>query len=227
MKTSRFHTVALATCCALAFSTIGCSTSSFLKSSGAMIKAPMELISGNSHSQSISKVLCLWEAAEGQSVGGSPSRGFAGQILFFEHGKPSPVKVNGDVVIYQYKDFDPDAEEHQLVHTFRFDAKSWKVHLADGALGESYNVFLPLSEKKKEQVTCALRVELTLDSGRKVSSPFTEVTLGGKKIKVTDSERQSFIRNRQIGGKIEAAVPVEKQTAQQALNTMTIELPKR
>lgn len=213
--------------CALAILTMaGCSTSSFVKTSGAFLKAPMSLVSGKSHSQSVAKVLCLWEAAEGQGLDEKPSRGFAGQVLFFEHGNPSPVKVVGDVVIYQYKDYDPDAEEHTLLHTFRFDSGAWQAHRAKGTLGDSYNVFLPFAERHKDRVTCALRVELTTESGRKVSSPYTEVTLAGKKVSVSDAQRQSLIRNRQIGGKIEPVTPAPEQTAEEALDTLTIELPK-
>lgn len=171
-------------------------------------------------------MLCLWEAAEGQGLDEKPSRGFAGQVMFFEHGNPTPVQIAGDVVIYQYKNYDPDAEEHTLLHTFRFDSGAWQAHRARGTLGDSYNVFLPFADKHKERVTCALRVELTLENGRKISSPYTEVTLAGKKINISDAQRQSFIKNRHIGGKSESAVPAPKQTAQQALNTLTIELPK-
>ena len=204
----------------------GCSSSSFLKTSSALLKAPVDFVSGKSQPRPVGKILCLWEAAEGQGLDEKPSRGFAGQVMFFEHGNPTPVQVAGDIVIYQYKDYDPDAEEHTLLHTFRFDSGAWQVHRTKGTLGDSYNVFLPFTEKHKDRVTCALRVEVTLENGRKVSSPYTEVNLAGKKVRITDAQRNSFIRNRQIGGKAVTTAPAPKQSAQQALDTLTIELPK-
>lgn len=226
MTTSGITKLPVAICLLTLAATAGCSTSSFMKTSGAILKAPINMVSGDSHPQSIGKILCLWEPAEGQGLDEKPSRGFAGQVMFFEHGNPTPVKVVGDVTIYQYKDYDPDAEEHTLLHTFRFDSGAWQVHRTKGTLGDSYNVFLPFAQKHKDRTTCALRVELTLKNGRKISSPYTEVVLAGKQINVTAAERRNFIKNRQIGGKIEPAVAPKKQTAQEALNTMTISMPK-
>lgn len=214
--------------CLLAMAVVsGCSTSSFMKTSGAILKAPINLVSGNSQPQPVGKILCLWEAAEGQGLDEKPSRGFAGQVMFFEHGNPTPVQITGEVVVYQYKDYDEDAEEHTLLHTFRFESNAWQAHRAKGTLGDSYNVFLPYVEKHKDRTTCALRVELTLENGQKISSPYTEVTLAGKQMKITAAERRNFIKNRQIGGKIEPATAPAKQTAQEALNTMTISMPKK
>ena len=227
MRISCFQKTTAAICLTMSFSTIGCATSSFLKSPAAILKAPMELISQRDYSQSISKILCLWEAAEGQDVDGTPSRGFAGQILFFEHGRPSPVKVKGEVVISLYKDYDVNADEHHLISTFKFDAKAWSVHLAEGSLGESYNVFVPFSENHNDRVTCALRAEVTLENGGKISSPYSEVILGGKQRSVSAAQHKAFIKNRQTGGsKPQPAVKPPVQSAREALNTMTIQLPR-
>ncbi|MEP3481370.1 MAG: hypothetical protein ABJZ55_19165 [Fuerstiella sp.] len=204
----------------------GCSSSSFLKTSSALLKAPVDFVSGKSRQKSVAKILCLWEAAEGQGLDEKPSRGFAGQVMFFEYGNPTPVQIAGDVVIYQYKDYDPEAEEHTLLHTFRFDAGAWQAHRTQGTLGDSYNVFLPFTEKHKDRVTCALRVEMTLENGSKISSPYTEVNLAGKKVRISDAQRNAFIRNRQIGGKSVTTAPTPKLSAQQSLDTLTIELPK-
>ena len=213
----------------LAVSTLtvsGCSSGSLLKTSSALLKAPVDFVSGKSRQKSVAKILCLWEAAEGQGLDEKPSRGFAGQIMFFEYGNPTPVEIACDIVIYQYKDYDPDAEEHTLLHTFRFDSGAWQAHRAKGTLGDSYNVFLPFAEKHKDRVTCALRVEATLEDGRKISSPYTEVNLAGKKVSITDARRSSLIRNRQVGSKAVITAPEPRQSTQPSLDTLTIELPK-
>ena len=213
-------------CALLAFTLVGCSSTSLVRTSSALLKAPVEFVSGRSQPKPLSKILCLWEAAEGQGLDEKPSRGFAGQVMFFEHGNPTPVQVAGEVVIYQYKDYDPDAEEHTLLHTCRFDSGAWKAHRTEGTLGDTYNVFLPFTEKHKDRIVCALRVEITLANGHKISSPYTEVTLAGKKVRITDEQRKAFVRNRQIGGTAEAATPAPQQTAAQSLDTLTIQLPK-
>ncbi|MCP4510530.1 MAG: hypothetical protein GY826_29490 [Fuerstiella sp.] len=176
---ARRNTVAiLAIVAAITASATGCS--SFLHTSAAIIKSPVSFVSAIRAEKRIVKILCLWEPAEGQGLDGRPSRGFAGQILMFAHGSPSPISVHGKISIYEYVNFDPDDVDPQPIHKFTFDDGGWNAHRTESTLGESYNVFLPYVVKNNGHATCALRVEYTSEEGRVISSPYTEVTLTAK-----------------------------------------------
>lgn len=204
----------------------GCSSSTFMRASSSVVNAPSYMLEAVRGPKPVSKMLCLWEAAEGQGLDEKPSRGFAGQILFFTHGEPSPIKVKGTVRIYQYVDYSPSQEDPSPIHTFNFDAGAWEVHRTESTLGHSYNVFLPYVRKDKGHVVCALRVEIESEDGRKVSSPYTEVTLASR----TSSAANSGIQRNVVKSTTKAAAdPVSTAPPKPAptLDSTTIRLPAR
>ena len=215
----------------------GCS-SSLLQSSKSVLKSPMSLMSSRS-SKPVAKILCLWEAAEGQGLDEKPARGFAGQVMFFTYGDPSPIKVDGTVRIYQYTNFDADEEDPKPIHEFVFESTAWNAHRAEGTLGHSYNVFVPYILKGAERVTCALRVEIEDRNGQKTSAPFTEIVLSGKVGQGVQSATKNFVKSHrtnpqvvdQRAGKtnetpIVSSKPAAEEAAAEQLNTLTISLPK-
>ena len=190
-------------------------------------------------SKPVAKILCLWEAAEGQGLDEKPARGFAGQVMFFTYGDPSPIKVDGTVRIYQYTNFDADEEDPKPIHEFVFESTAWNAHRAEGTLGHSYNVFLPYVRKGSERATCALRVEIEDRNGQKTSAPFTEIVLSGKGGQSGQSPPKNFVKSnrkeprvvdRQAGLSNEKPIvtskPTVEETAAERLNTLTISLPK-
>lgn len=158
----------------------GCSSTTFLHNSAAVLAHPVRAISVARREKPISKILCLWEPSAGQGLDEKPGRGFAGQILFFTNGDPSPVPVKGTVRIYEYSDFREDDPEPEPIHLFTFENKAWNVHRTEGTLGHAYNVFIPYVEKNTGHVVCALRVEFESENGTKTVSPYTEVTLASR-----------------------------------------------
>jgi len=202
---------------------VGCSSTSLLQTSSSMLNAPAAMLKAARAPDPVSKMLCLWEAAEGQGLDEKPARGFAGQIMFFTHGKASPIKVNGIVRIFEYVDFDADDEDPTPTHVFTFDSGAWNAHRAEGTLGQSYNVFLPYVQKDKGHAVCALRVEIETEDGRKVSSPFTEVTLASK-----TSNRPAKAMQRDIVDRTEKTNSKDqtpKLAEVRKLDSMTIPLP--
>lgn len=201
----------------------GCSSINMTKPSS-LVSAPLKAV-GLKKSPRVAKILCLWEAAEGQGLDEKPSRGFAGQVMFFGYGEATPIKTDGIVRIYEYTDYDPDEAEPEPAHVFVFDNGGWNAHMAEGTLGRTYNVFLPYVEKKTNHVVCALRVEYESKDGRKTSSPFTQVTLAAK---TSSKPAAALTRNivkkkesgiRQVSGEQPQKVPERK------LESTTIKLP--
>ena len=50
------------------------------------------------------EVICLWEPAEGLGLDDMPTRGFAGQLLFFGGKNAEPLRVDGEVKVYVFDD---------------------------------------------------------------------------------------------------------------------------
>lgn len=138
----------------------------------------------------ISKIVCFWQPAEGRNTKGLPTRGVAGQILFFTYGKKTPIKLddNQDVFIYLFDDQGTPEEQKKPIHRFDFINKSWNAHLREGQIGASYHVFIPYERQVIHQVQCTLNVRLVPKNGSPISSEMTTVTLHGplkKELKTT------------------------------------------
>lgn len=191
------------------------------------MNAPAAMINSVRRPDPVSKLLCLWEPAEGQGLDEKPSRGFAGQIMFFSPGKATPIKVKGTVRIFEYVNFDAEDEDPTPAHTFTFDSGAWEAHRAEGTLGHSYNVFLPYVRKDKKHSVCALRVEIETEDGQKVSSPYTEVTLASKtSSRPASAMKRDIVERAQKSNtpKIQQATH-SKAKEERKLESMTIQLP--
>ena len=125
------------------------------------------------------RIVALWEPSEGIGLDKLPTRGFAGQILFFIRGSSSPVAVKGKVRIYVYDDQGPAESRLQPIHQFDFPSESWAAHLITGMLGPSYHVFIPYTRKHPYRAQCSLRVRLTPEEGPVIYSELVHVTLPG------------------------------------------------
>lgn len=222
---------------------VGCSpTGSFFKSSASIFRDPGRLIGRPAYERDVVKVVALWEAAHGKGMDGKNCRGFAGQVLFFGPKVETGVRVNGTVRITLYDQYDPEAEEEpEPLHQFEFTPEAWDVHRGEGTLGHSYSVFIPYVNKHRNQVNCALRVDLVQEDGRIVSSRDTEILLPGRDTKNAAAARtRGFIHERRIpdieasetAGSGSAADDTGAQTPLPAttgsqLKSVSIPLPRR
>ena len=153
------------------------------------------------------EVVALWEPAEGKGLDGLPTRGFAGQLLFFQHNNTSPVYVKGEVMIYLYDDQGQLSDQSKPIHQFKFDSGAWQVHAVESTLGPAYQVFIPYVRKGKEQTECALRVKLTQNQAPEVYSRMVSVKLAGNKRPVESA--QTDIQSQASTPKAEEVVTVE------------------
>ena len=132
------------------------------------------------------EIVALWEAAEGKGVDGMPTRGFAGQLLFFQHNNSSPVYVKGEIMIHLYDDQGSDIEQNKPIHQYKFDEGAWQVHAVESTLGPAYQVFIPYVRKGRDQAECALRVQLTQEGSSDIYSRMISVKLEGKTPEVAE-----------------------------------------
>ena len=125
-------------------------------------------------------IVCLWEPAEGVGLDGLPTRGFAGQILFFRPGKPEPIRVDGDVWVYVFDDQGTPDEQSRPLHQFEFPSAAWNAFLCKTNLGPAYQLFIPYTRKGVHLANCAIRVRLTAAGRTPVYSKLANVQLPGK-----------------------------------------------
>lgn len=149
----------------------GCSTTSLFTTKKQMPKATA--------TNPAVEILAIWQPAEGRGVNGVPTRGFAGQFLFFTGENPSPVEVDGAVRIYLFDDRGTPEQQSKPAHQFDFDAGAWKSHLKRSALGPAYHVFIPYPRKDDQIARCSLRVRLTATGGPTIFSESANVVLPG------------------------------------------------
>ena len=158
----------------LLFATAGCSTID--------VNLPWEKsIPTASEKHPVREVMALWQPGEGRGLDQLPTRGFAGQILFFAAGIKTPVKVDGDVTIYVFDDVGTREEQKKPIHQFNFDAGSWNTYLTKTNFGPAYQIFIPYTRKGAHQANCALRIKLEPVSGSKMFSDVANVVLKGEK----------------------------------------------
>ena len=130
----------------------------------------------------VAEIVCLWEAAEGIGLDGLPTRGFAGQVLFFPRGQPEPVSIDGDVMIYVFDDQGSEDEQARPLHQFEFPAAAWNSFLYKTNLGPAYQLFVPYTRKGGNLASCALRVRMTAKDRLPVYSKIAKVTLPGRSV---------------------------------------------
>jgi hypothetical protein len=127
-------------------------------------------------------MFCAWEPVEGTGLDGMPTRGFAGQILFFNRHDVEPVVVEGDVRIYLFDDVGTPSEQAKPIRQFDFKGQAWNIHANQTTLGPSYNIFLPYTRENYHYLTnCALRLRLIPNKGPTIFSNVATVPLPGPK----------------------------------------------
>ena len=206
----------------------GCSTGSLLSSPGRIVRDPGLLIGRPRYEKNIGRIVTLWEPSQGKDQQGKNARGFAGQILFFGPTGQTGSRVRGKVLISVFDNYDVDSEaEPTLLHRFEFDEDAWEAHRGEGTLGHSYSVFIPYTNNHRNQVNCALRVELVQENGHTVSSMETEVLLPGKNtVQAAASRTRGFVRESRIEPHSKIT-PASATTEESPLDTISIPLPKR
>jgi hypothetical protein len=125
------------------------------------------------------EVVCLWQPAKGTGANGLPTRGMAGQIMFFTRGSSAPVMADGDVRIYEFDDQGTADELRKPIHQFDFLAADWQNFQSQGTLGPCYNIFVPYVKGGHKQVEVTMQLRFTPKGAPTLYSDMTSVTLPG------------------------------------------------
>lgn len=202
------------------------------KNPSSVVKDPGRLVGKPKYEKEVARIVTIWEPSQGKGLDDRNARGFAGQILFFGPGCKSGGRVHGKVLIHQYDEYDRDSDEDpKLLHTFAFEPDAWEAHRTEGTLGHSYSVFIPYMNRHKDQVNCAIKVELIPENGPPVSSQETAVLLPGRNTtELAASRTRGFVRETRIGADpdlppLRAGAVMPEQS--KGLESVSIRLPKR
>jgi hypothetical protein len=89
------------------------------------------------------RLVATWTDATHSRPGEPPQRGFGGRIVFFQENSETPVRVDGQLVVYAYDE--TERQEHDVAPTRRyiFPAEQFVKHESASQLGPSYSVWLP------------------------------------------------------------------------------------
>jgi len=219
--------------CVSVAATQGCSSTALVfRDPARLVREPSLLIGKPRVEKHVVRIVALWEASNGKGIDEKPSRGFAGQILFFGPKVLTGARVRGHVNIYQYDNFRRDSDDDiEPLHTFSFDPDVWDLHHTEGTLGHSYCCFIPYMRKHKGQVNCGLKVEFVAEDGHSVSSEITEILLPSRSGSGSaDGLSRGFVRQAKLGGKPEVDPAGQVSASSQSpatLDSVTIPLPKR
>ncbi|MDA1052665.1 MAG: hypothetical protein O3C40_19590 [Planctomycetota bacterium] len=155
------------------------------------------------------KVVCIWQPAEGRGLDELPARGFAGQIVFLTANSPTPVEVEGDVTIFLFDDHGTPEQRSQPLHTFRFDEGSWQTYLTPTTWGPTYQLFIPYVRKGLHRASCSLAVQIETPEGRRVTSAMANIVLPGSgSLSDGTSSPYSPQHSRLPAGRVHVGAPV-------------------
>jgi hypothetical protein len=142
----------------------------------------LNLSRGDRDVRAVKEIVCLWEAAEGVGLDGLPTRGFAGQLLFFRPGSDEPVLVDGDVKVYVFDDQGTIDEQSRPLHEFEFPGAVWRTFARETNLGPAYQIFVPYTRKGHNYANCAIRVRFTAEGQLPVYSKMANIALPGRRV---------------------------------------------
>jgi hypothetical protein len=162
---------------AMSLSLVGCQA--VTSSVSSVVHKPFSASPAELNELPVSEMICLWEEAEGIGLDNKPTRGFAGQVMFFAANASEPVQVNGDVEIFLFDDSGNTEEQSKPLHTFKFEKEAFQAFKTETNLGIAYQLFLPYVRKSNYKADCNLRLRITPEEGRQLYSKMAAVNLDG------------------------------------------------
>lgn len=170
-----------------------------------------------------SEILPIWTDTVLHQPGKPGVRGFGGRVYFYVEGKPDPVPVDGQLVVYA---FDGNTSDPNLVAPLRkyvITPDQLKQHHSDSTLGHSYSVWVPWDRVGGEGRTLSLVVRFDGRSGGTALSKPARMLLPGIDTEMPlENERKSGV---QLASHSETVDMVNADSARPSLETSSIDLP--
>lgn len=85
----------------------------------------------------------VWTGAVLQAPGATPTRGFGGLVTFYGADRNTPVRVDGQLTVYAYKDTAGASEKVAADVKYVFPAEQLAGHYGESKLGHAYSIWVP------------------------------------------------------------------------------------
>ncbi len=137
------------------------------------------------------QIVAMWRPSRGTHEG-RPTRGFAGNIMFFTSRDTMPALVNGTVRVYVFDDQGTIEEQGKPIQQYDFPADAWNSYAELSKIGPSYSVFIPYPRPGKHEANCTVSLRLVpADGGPALFSEEAHITLDGTRNNKTLFSRSS------------------------------------
>lgn len=126
----------------LALPTVGC-TSFSMPSAPSWPDSLPSWPAGNGTANAPRTLAVVWTPAVLQAPGATPTRGLGGLVTFYGNDRNTPMKVEGQLTVYAYRDSPGKSEKTAPDVKYVFPAEQLATHYGKSALGHSYSIWLP------------------------------------------------------------------------------------
>ncbi len=127
------------------------------------------------------QIIAMWRPSNG-THDGRPTRGFAGNIMFFTSKDTMPALVNGTVRVYVFDDQGTPEEQAKPIRQYDFPGPVWNTYAELSKIGPAYNLFIPYPRPGNHEATCTISMRLIPDDGGPaLFSEEAHITLDGNR----------------------------------------------
>jgi hypothetical protein len=186
------------------------------------------------------RIAAIWTPDVMVRPGTPASRGFGGRLYFYNQAN-TPVKVEGQLVVYAYDDTAEESQRESPDRKYAFTPEQFTTHHSESELGPSYSVWLPWDAVASgEQKGISLLPVFTATSGKIVMGQQAMNLLPGRKSEQQPGPAPSTtlsqgaatgVRPASFQGNHATAtpnpgVPAVEASRRPSITTTTIDLPK-
>jgi len=111
-----------------------------------------------------------------------PQRGFGGRLTFFGQDHETPVRIDGQLVVYAFEETEGQPRSTQPTRRFIFPREQFVRHESESTLGPSYSVWLPWDEVGGERKNISLIARFEPAGGPLIMGEQTRHLLPGRAV---------------------------------------------
>lgn len=124
-------------------------------------------------------VAVVWTKAVLQAPNATPTRGLGGLVTFYGSDRGKPMKAEGRLTVYAYKDSPGKTDKIAPDVKYVFPAEQLANHYGRSALGDSYSIWIPWDQAGGPRQELTLTVGFEPAGGKRVMGTPTRVVLEG------------------------------------------------
>ncbi len=183
-------------------------------------------------------VAVVWTPAVLQKPGAVPTRGLGGLVTFYGADRNTPVKVDGQLTVYAYKEAPGGVEKVKPDVKYVFPPEQLAGHYGQSKLGHSYSIWIPWDPAGGPRQTLTLTACFQPNEGDLVAGMPARVVLEGQRKPAPPSAGAPATAAKHPGASPESggsptrspaeavAKPADSQEHRRQMSTTTLSLPR-